>query len=386
MNRLVAVLLILFSLVVGACGCAESELQTEESWHIGQYVDDFGDPTGENYIYTICSGTFSNLATNDSELTVYAYYKSNSFSLRLLEYNSTSAIYSEQSKITLKFKVDDVIYAHQLYPNAAPNGDLVISDWYQNMVRSGSNATNYALSMSRLNLSAYQQMNEFLVTGKDVRCVVTIDDSKYSFTIRSDGFGELAYGKTYKQAFALMQDGDYEAAAAVFSTLGTYLDSNEKFEECRGYSYGPCAAMIESIQSEHSASLSDALTLYEADFSYDAESQPYTYLNMLKTFARCEGIFSWVSELGDEYKLTIKYRVVNCDVIADIEYEGFSGTLDFANLCDGTLSLLEEDNNYVVEIVSFGSLNHREPFVIRVTESQAQVNWPSLKWFDNLTR
>ena len=38
------------------------------SWRIGSYVDDFGAPTSKKYIANEVSGTFSNLATNDSYL------------------------------------------------------------------------------------------------------------------------------------------------------------------------------------------------------------------------------------------------------------------------------------------------------------------------------
>lgn len=39
-------------------------------WKIGNIVDDFGDPTGEKFVYTIVDGTFSNSATTSSPCSV----------------------------------------------------------------------------------------------------------------------------------------------------------------------------------------------------------------------------------------------------------------------------------------------------------------------------
>lgn len=39
-------------------------------WGIGDYVDDFGDPTGDQFVYQVINGTFSNTATAGSILRV----------------------------------------------------------------------------------------------------------------------------------------------------------------------------------------------------------------------------------------------------------------------------------------------------------------------------
>lgn len=39
-------------------------------WQIGNVVDDFGDPTGEKFVYTIVDGTFSNSATTSSSCSI----------------------------------------------------------------------------------------------------------------------------------------------------------------------------------------------------------------------------------------------------------------------------------------------------------------------------
>ena len=39
-------------------------------WKVSYYVDDFGEPTKEGYVFTSCTGKFSNSATTNSELGV----------------------------------------------------------------------------------------------------------------------------------------------------------------------------------------------------------------------------------------------------------------------------------------------------------------------------
>ena len=39
-------------------------------WQVGNYVDEFGEPTGFKYVYAETKGRFSNTATNNSQLTV----------------------------------------------------------------------------------------------------------------------------------------------------------------------------------------------------------------------------------------------------------------------------------------------------------------------------
>jgi len=48
-------------------------------WGIGDYVDDFGDKTGEHYIYQVVYGTFSNSATAGSTLKVTLTFVRSSF-------------------------------------------------------------------------------------------------------------------------------------------------------------------------------------------------------------------------------------------------------------------------------------------------------------------
>ena len=58
------------------------------TWDIGEYTDEFNQPTGEYYAYTKVYGTFTNSATNGSPLTAYVQVSNSGFDFLLYEYNS----------------------------------------------------------------------------------------------------------------------------------------------------------------------------------------------------------------------------------------------------------------------------------------------------------
>ena len=184
-----------------------AEQNEEEGWIVEQTVDDFGDETGNSVVKVITDGLFSNTATVESPLTVIIFYDpiDEEFSFRLLEYNKTPATYLSNSSLLLKTKVYDTISEFDLY-GSAPNGDLFISDsaFYSDLL---SDIGEQAQSMDPLqgkaliesykdytvsfDDSGYQHLYNYLYVGdQDVRCIIEIDNSKYSFTIPSIGFRE----------------------------------------------------------------------------------------------------------------------------------------------------------------------------------------------------
>lgn len=90
---IISALLLLF----GCGGRNSSNLSSavEESpygdWEIGDYVNDFDEPTGEKFVRQIIRGDFSNSATASSPLRVYVYLYHN--------YNSFSKQHSVDGKI-----------------------------------------------------------------------------------------------------------------------------------------------------------------------------------------------------------------------------------------------------------------------------------------------
>lgn len=61
---------------------------SEDNWQLKYYVDEFGDNTNEKYACYVEYGTFSNTATNDSNLIVYIMVDSDDVAIQLYEYGS----------------------------------------------------------------------------------------------------------------------------------------------------------------------------------------------------------------------------------------------------------------------------------------------------------
>ena len=55
-------------------------------WKIGNYVDEFKEPTGRGFVYTEVNGTFSNSATTDANLLARLVIAEDDFRILLYEY------------------------------------------------------------------------------------------------------------------------------------------------------------------------------------------------------------------------------------------------------------------------------------------------------------
>lgn len=64
-------------------------------WKIGDYIDEFGEKIGINYIYTLTRGRFSNSATTNSPLDVKITVDPHSVDLRLYEYSGNHPVKGE---------------------------------------------------------------------------------------------------------------------------------------------------------------------------------------------------------------------------------------------------------------------------------------------------
>lgn len=162
---------------------ATEETQAVENipnWVLDNVVDDFGDATGEQVIKGVFTGTFSNTATSNSDLTVLVFYDFDDdvFYFRLLEYTDRKATYLSGDTITFKTKLvngsSNDITEYTLKGNG-PNGDLILTNSSK-----GNKTYNTSLTL-----------RTGLYYGGDLKCVIEIGSSKYSFTIYSDGFGEM---------------------------------------------------------------------------------------------------------------------------------------------------------------------------------------------------
>ncbi len=168
---------------------AETTPVLEPSWEVDYLVDDFGDSTDKAYIKCSVVGNFSNTATANADLSVLVFSVpaiSNEemkayFAFRLLEYGDHPATYSAGDDIILKIKIGDEITSCHL-EGSSPNGDLILFN-------SGT--------------KLYNTIHKTLGLGEtDVRCIIEIGGSKYTFTIP---------GETYADACnAMMREYGYE--------------------------------------------------------------------------------------------------------------------------------------------------------------------------------
>lgn len=172
------------------------------SWENTEVVDEFGDATGESAIRSVVSGTFSNTATAESDLTVVAFitmgvpayssdfisdnatlisntltYPTSAYNVqfRLLEYDKTPATHLKSDNMILKTKVGEDVEEYTLIGNE-DNSDLLV-----NPVIMGK--TGFERNGELLLKDLYE--------GNDVRCIVEIGSSKYKFTLEAGNFPKI---------------------------------------------------------------------------------------------------------------------------------------------------------------------------------------------------
>ena len=89
------------TITTGTCSrCGENF----SAWELGEFVDEFKQPTGDKYISTtVTDGSFSNSATTNSELAAGVQVTSTTFAIMLWRYGSSlvKASYSETYSITV---------------------------------------------------------------------------------------------------------------------------------------------------------------------------------------------------------------------------------------------------------------------------------------------
>lgn len=119
------------------------EVETGPAWEQKFYVDDFGDATTESYITIQTEGTFSNSATEGSDLRVVLIVDDGDLRIDLYEYGEGPALTFEGGNGgVVKFKIgDEVISAKTIYDD--DNGDLMFWSGGINI----SNASTYLNKM-----------------------------------------------------------------------------------------------------------------------------------------------------------------------------------------------------------------------------------------------
>lgn len=145
-------------------------------WTVSYYVDDFGEPTKEGYIRNtnLISGTFSNTATQNSDLNVkFLISNSSDISIMLYEYAGNNPVKA---------------YSSESY-------QVLIQD--NDGKRLKLRATNYSDRLS-FDKTASRQVHNVLMKGGTIKFKIYETDTpttEYDFTILKADWYENAYAK-----------------------------------------------------------------------------------------------------------------------------------------------------------------------------------------------
>lgn len=158
--------------------------ENTSKWKIQKEVDEFGDEkkNGASLITSSFEGSFSNTATNDSELDVIVTCDLNARTLLfdLKEYKETNATFLSGDMIDLKYKGEDEKVHDHLLAGKAPNSSLSLDD---------KDEISLNIDFKRQDWeSGFSDFCQKLWYGEDVKCIIEIGGSKYNFTVNGADF------------------------------------------------------------------------------------------------------------------------------------------------------------------------------------------------------
>lgn len=275
------------------------------TWNVGNIVDDFDDPTGEHFVYATVEGTFSNTATTSSKTVIrlcQEFVKDTAPAVRwILEIhnynwdNPVEDFYSD-STATIKIKADDGTITTFSKSNSKYGT-------YWNII-AGQDA---------------RTLTKLLSSNKVLKFSITIEKTKYSFTVDCSGYSEV-FHSVYDELKINLPSGWYT------------IDKDKEF-------YASLQQTYKSI----------GMTKYYAEYSYN-----------FKDYAKCQGkeYYYSISMDSDDYKenrypdITIYlYKLLKDDFFT--YSEGFSDdTLTgFAFVVDGKTYKMKVDTSKYYWIV-----------------------------------
>ena len=151
------------------------------TWNIGTIVDDFGDPTGDGFVYTTLEGTFSNSATSNSTAVVrisarftFDPYPREQWDFEIHDYNwdnPTESFY-DNSVATIKIKEE----SGKVSTFIRKNSELA-HNWNTLFDVDGKNFT------------------EMLRRNNILKVNISIERCKYNFTIDCSDFNDVYDGR-----------------------------------------------------------------------------------------------------------------------------------------------------------------------------------------------
>lgn len=150
------------------------------TWNIGEVVDDFGDPTGEGFLYSLTNGTFGNSATSNSTSPMRVYIDFNDSSM------PTAVVVFEPHAYDWDNPVED------FYDSSVAT--IKFKDDAGNVTSITSSNSKYGHNWNRLGgQDAIKVINLFL-KNKTIKVSIKIESYSYNFTIDCSDFAS-AYSK-----------------------------------------------------------------------------------------------------------------------------------------------------------------------------------------------
>lgn len=147
------------------------------TWRVGDIVDDFDDPTGDHFVYSTLEGTFSNTATSSSKTDIrlcQEFVKDTVPAVRWIfeihNYNWDNPVenFYSDSTATIKIKADDGTVTTFSKSNSKYGT-------YWNII-AGKDA---------------RTLTKLLISNKTLKFSITIEKTKYSFTVDCSGYSEV---------------------------------------------------------------------------------------------------------------------------------------------------------------------------------------------------
>lgn len=142
-------------------------------WKIGNIVDDFGDPTGERFVYTIVEGTFSNSATTSSPCSV-----------RILSQYDVTPFPNEYWTFEIhEYGFDNPVNTFR----STSKGSIKIKDETGKVYSYDTSNYKYVNYWNRLMGTNARQFTDIIRNNTNIKVAVSCDSTRYNFEIPTDG-------------------------------------------------------------------------------------------------------------------------------------------------------------------------------------------------------
>lgn len=179
MKRMLALVLAMVLLLTALPAIAEGT----GIWEKREYVDEFNEPTGAWYVTTTATGTFSNTATTNSEVTAVLIIDEQNIAIMLYEYGHYPVTNTSSKMLEYSVRIKDGNDETYTYEGFLAAGSDRIVLW--------SDESFGAYDSTR---TLYSEMINILSAGGNVRFAISEGGNsvtKYTFQVDANGFKDV---------------------------------------------------------------------------------------------------------------------------------------------------------------------------------------------------